>query len=183
MLNRVGLLDVRERPATKLSGGMKRRLGIAQALIGEPTIIVVDEPTVGLDPEERLRFRNLLADISQKKDVIIVLSTHIVGDISSTCEDMALLSDGKIVFNASPTELIAKAKGHCWQVSATEFELEKLKAEYSVISTVPVSGGYEVKIIGNELNGVSGTPTDPNLEDAYVYFMEVLESRDIERDE
>lgn len=93
MARKVGLFDVRERSANKLSGGMKRRLGIAQALIGSPKIIVVDEPTTGLDPEERIRFRNILSELSQQ-DIIIVLSTHIVGDISSVCQDLALLNKG-----------------------------------------------------------------------------------------
>ncbi|MCK5168762.1 MAG: ABC transporter ATP-binding protein, partial [Bacteroidales bacterium] len=92
-LDKVGPFDVRERSANKLSGGMKRRLGIAQALIGDPKIIVVDEPTTGLDPEERIRFRNILSELSQR-DVIIVLSTHIVGDISSICQNLALLNKG-----------------------------------------------------------------------------------------
>ena len=93
MLEQVGLYEVRDRQANKLSGGMKRRLGIAQALIGDPQIVIVDEPTTGLDPEERIRFRNLLSDMSQR-DIVIVLSTHIVGDISSTCNQMALLNKG-----------------------------------------------------------------------------------------
>ena len=91
MLENVGLFDVRERYANKLSGGMKRRLGIAQALIHHPKVIIVDEPTTGLDPEERIRFRNLLSEVSEN-DVTIILSTHIVGDISSTCNNMALMN-------------------------------------------------------------------------------------------
>jgi len=173
MLGKVGLLEVRERKANKLSGGMKRRLGIAQALIGRPKILIVDEPTVGLDPEERLRFRNLLADLS-RQEVIIVLSTHIVGDISSTCQEMALLNDGKIIFNASPSALVEKAKGHVWRVSATAFELEELKEKYPVISTIPSEKGYDVQLVGDDLTAYSGVPVEPNLEDAYVYFMEIV---------
>jgi len=176
MLERVGLFDVRERKANKLSGGMKRRLGIAQALIGEPQIIIVDEPTVGLDPEERLRFRNLLADLS-RKEVIIILSTHIVGDISSTCHDMALLNNGAVIFNASPTELVDKARGHVWQITASSHDLEQLKEKYPIISTIPAGDGYEVQIVGETLEGYSGKPVEPNLEDAYVYFMEILQGK------
>jgi ABC-type multidrug transport system ATPase subunit len=98
LLDQVGLLEVRDRQANRLSGGMKRRLGIAQALIGNPRIIVVDEPTTGLDPDERIRFRNILSQLSQH-DVTIILSTHIVGDISSTCQGMALLNKGELVFS------------------------------------------------------------------------------------
>jgi len=175
MLGQVGLHDVRERQANKLSGGMKRRLGIAQALIGDPEIIIVDEPTVGLDPEERLRFRNLLADLS-RQDVIIVLSTHIVGDISSTCHDMALLNDGKLIFNASPDELIAQAKGHVWQISAADRDLDRIKEKYPVISHIPAANGYEVRVVGDDLNEFSGKPVEPDLLDAYIYFMEGMET-------
>lgn len=180
MLEQVNLFDVRDRKCNKLSGGMKRRLGIAQALIGEPQIIIVDEPTVGLDPEERLRFRNVLADLS-RKDIIIILSTHIVGDISSTCQDMALLNKGGIVFNGSPEKLIDKAKGHVWRIAASDSELEKIKEAYPVISTVPSEHGYEVQVVGDELVGFSGKQVEPNLEDAYVYFMEVLQGDGMDR--
>ncbi|HZH73993.1 MAG TPA: ABC transporter ATP-binding protein, partial [Mariniphaga sp.] len=105
MLEEVGLYEARDRNANKLSGGMKRRLGIAQALINDPKVIIVDEPTTGLDPEERIRFRNLLANISTN-DVIIILSTHIVGDISSTCNNMALLNKGELAFVGSPEQLV-----------------------------------------------------------------------------
>jgi len=176
MLQRVGLFDVRERQANRLSGGMKRRLGIAQALIGDPKIIIVDEPTVGLDPEERLRFRNLLADLS-RQEVIIILSTHIVGDISSTCQDVALLNQGKIIFNASPTELIETARGHVWQITATDSDLDRIKEKYPVISTLPSAYGYEVQVVAEELSGYEGKLVEPNLEDAYVYYMEVLEGK------
>ena len=121
MLEEVGLFEVRDRNANKLSGGMKRRLGIAQALINDPKIIIVDEPTTGLDPEERIRFRNLLSTISTR-DVIIILSTHIVGDISSTCDNMALLNQGKLAFAGSPEQLVKQAEGHVWLIEATEQE-------------------------------------------------------------
>ena len=110
MLESVGLFDVRERYANKLSGGMKRRLGIAQALIHRPRLIIVDEPTTGLDPEERIRFRNLLAEVG-KQDVTIILSTHIVGDISSTCNCMALMNKGEVAFFGSPREMLQEAEG------------------------------------------------------------------------
>lgn len=172
-LDKVGLFDVRERSANKLSGGMKRRLGIAQALIGDPQIIIVDEPTTGLDPEERIRFRNILSEISQK-DVIIILSTHIVGDISSICQNLALLNKGKVGFNGSPEELINKTKGHVWQVNTSGFEYEMLKEKYAIISTIPSEEGWEVQLVGDELNVKHAIEIEPNLEHAYVYFMEYL---------
>lgn len=171
MLERVGLYEARDRMANRLSGGMKRRLGIAQALIGDPKIVVVDEPTTGLDPEERIRFRNLLTEMSQK-DIIIILSTHIVGDISSTCNNMALLNDGQVVFNQSPDKLIDKARGHAWLIHALDSELDQIKEKYPVIATIPSQNGWEVQVVADKLDGFPGKPIDPNLEHAYVYFME-----------
>jgi len=170
-LEQVGLFDVRERRASKLSGGMKRRLGIAQALIGEPQILVVDEPTTGLDPEERVSFRNLLGDISEG-ETIIILSTHIVGDISSTCRRLALLNRGELAYSGSPEELVDMARGHTWRVTALDNELEKLKKEYSVTSTFPAGDGWEVHLVAEELAGYDGEELEPDLEHAYVYFME-----------
>ncbi len=171
MLEQVGLYEARDRFANKLSGGMKRRLGIAQALIGEPKIVIIDEPTTGLDPEERIRFRNLLSEMSQK-DIIIILSTHIVGDISSTCNNMALLNNGEVVFNQAPEKLIEKSKGHVWQIEAIDSELEQIKEKYPVISTVPSEKGWEVQVVAEKLEEFPGKQIDPNLEHAYVYFVE-----------
>lgn len=173
LLEDVGLFDVRDRRASKLSGGMKRRLGIAQTLIGDPKIMVVDEPTVGLDPEERLRFRNLVADLS-RQEIIIILSTHIVGDISSTCGNMALLNSGRIVFNGSPDELTAAAEGKVWTISATDRELDYLKENYPVISSVPMEHGYQLRVVAEEVTGRAAEPVAPNLEDAYICFMQSI---------
>ncbi len=172
-LENVGLFDSRERQANNLSGGMKRRLGIAQALIGDPKIIVVDEPTTGLDPEERIRFRNILSELSQK-DVIIVLSTHIVGDISSVCNDLALLDEGRLQFKGSPEALVNKAKGHVWQVNTSGTEYDLIKEKYAVISTIPTDEGWEVQLVGQNIEAKNAIEIEPNLEHAYVYFMEYL---------
>jgi ABC-2 type transport system ATP-binding protein len=171
MLEEVGLYEARDRNANKLSGGMKRRLGIAQALINDPKIIIVDEPTTGLDPEERIRFRNLLSDLSTR-DVIIILSTHIVGDISSTCHNMALLNQGKLAFVGSPEQLVREAKGFVWLIQATETEYLEINEKYPVISTIPTEGGWEVQVVAAEINGYYGRQIEPNLEHAYVHFME-----------
>lgn len=171
MLEEVGLFEARDRNANKLSGGMKRRLGIAQALINDPKIIIVDEPTTGLDPEERIRFRNLLSTISTR-DVIIILSTHIVGDISSTCHNMALLNKGKLAFNGSPEDLVKEAEGNVWLINATEREYLEINEKYPVISTIPSEGGWEVQVVTNNINGYHGKQIEPNLEHAYVHFME-----------
>lgn len=171
MLEEVGLFEVRERYANKLSGGMKRRLGIAQALIGEPQIIIVDEPTTGLDPDERIRFRNLLTKISSR-DVIIVLSTHIVGDISSSCNQMALLRNGRLEYTGSPEVLINEAKGKVWRIHATHEQFDDINVNFNVISTIPSIGGWDLEVVADSVNGYNAEAIDPNLEHAYVYYME-----------
>lgn len=171
LLEEVGLFDVRSRKASKLSGGMKRRLGIAQALINEPQIIIVDEPTTGLDPEERIRFRNLLARVGSK-DVSIILSTHIVADISSICEHMALLNKGQIAFSGSPEELIRQAKGHVWSIYASEKEYIEVNQKYEVVATVMMKDGWKITVVADEVVGYEAEAVQPNLEHAYVYFVE-----------
>jgi len=171
LLDQVGLLEVRDRQANKLSGGMKRRLGIAQALIGNPKLIVVDEPTTGLDPDERIRFRNILSQLSQK-DVTIILSTHIVGDISSTCQGMALLNKGNLAFSGSPEKLVNNADGHVFKLYLNQYEYDRVKEQYNVISTIPIETGWEVQIVSDEVPDFKSTKITPNIEHAYVYYME-----------
>lgn len=172
LLNQVGLLEVRDRQANKLSGGMKRRLGIAQALIGNPRLIVVDEPTTGLDPDERIRFRNILSQLSQQ-DVTIILSTHIVGDISSTCQGMALLNRGELVFSGPPENLVRQAEGHVFRLQLSPGEYETAKEKYNVISTIPVETGWEVQVVADNVPEFdSASVITPNIEHAYVYYME-----------
>jgi len=171
LLDQVGLLEVRDRQANRLSGGMKRRLGIAQALIGNPGIIVVDEPTTGLDPDERIRFRNILSQLSQH-EVTIILSTHIVGDISSTCQVMALLNRGELVFSGSPENLVKLAEGHVFKLNLSQWEYDKVKEKYNVISTIPVGDGWEVQIVSDDIPEFNPVEIIPNIEHAYVYYME-----------
>ncbi len=171
LLDQVGLLEVRDRQANRLSGGMKRRLGIAQALIGSPKIIVVDEPTTGLDPDERIRFRNILSQLSQH-EVTIILSTHIVGDISSTCQGMALLNKGELVFSGSPENLVKQAEGHVFKLILNPYDYDRVKEHYNVISTIPVEAGWEVQIVSDQAPDFSSSLIVPNIEHAYVYFME-----------
>lgn len=173
MLHKVGLFEVRDRWANRLSGGMKRRLGIAQAIIGNPKVIIVDEPTTGLDPEERIRFRNILSEVSDK-DVIIILSTHIVGDISSTCKKLALLNRGELKFEGSPDEMIELATGKVWEIFVTDIELQEIKEKYPIISTIPSDGGWDIQIVTEKPEGYAGKPITPNIEHAYVYFMDYL---------
>lgn len=173
MLRKVGLFEVRDRWANRLSGGMKRRLGIAQAIIGNPKVIIVDEPTTGLDPEERIRFRNILSDISDK-DTTIILSTHIVGDISSTCKKLALLNRAELKFEGSPDEMIELSRGKVWEIFVTDAEYEEIKDKYPIISTIPAAGGLEIQVVAEQVEGYSAKQIEPNLEHAYVYYMDYL---------
>ncbi|GHV68057.1 multidrug ABC transporter ATP-binding protein [Bacteroidia bacterium] len=173
MLHKVGLFEVRDRWAGKLSGGMKRRLGIAQAIIGDPKVIIVDEPTTGLDPEERIRFRNILSQISGD-DVIIILSTHIVGDISSTCKKLALLNRGELKFEGTPDDMVGLAEGKVWEVFIPDEEFKDIKEKYPIISTIPANGGWDIQIVAEEPGGSNWKSIPPNIEHAYVYFMDYL---------
>ena len=171
MLESVGLFEFRNRMANKLSGGMKRRLGIAQALIAHPSIIIVDEPTTGLDPEERIRFRNLLSVLG-RSETIIILSTHIVGDISSTCNQMALLNEGSLIYQGTPDKLVELAQGHVWRCEVSPVQYEQLKEEVPVISTIPSGGGWEIQFVGEKPAYIDAIPVEPNLEHAYVHYMD-----------
>ena len=167
----VGLDDVADRKVKKLSGGMVRRLGVAQALIHEPRILVVDEPTVGLDPEERLHFRQMMAKLGQ--DRIIVLSTHIVADLGSGCSDLALIDHGKVEFRGSPTELMTRAKGSVFEIRVSPKDEAEITADLEVVSRE--EKGNEVFIRAVTSNGklpAGAKPVDnPNLEEAYLAFM------------
>jgi ABC-2 type transport system ATP-binding protein len=177
MLEKVGLADAARRKVKALSGGMLRRLGIAQALISDPKLLIVDEPTVGLDPEERIRFRGLLQDIG--KEIVIILSTHIVGDISSTCENLVILDEGKVMYRGSPPNLTAKAEGKAWETVAEEKDLPEIKKRFSVISTAPRGDRLHLRLVGEgSANGLELKPVNPNLEDAYINFMGGLEEED-----
>ncbi|HHL72435.1 MAG TPA: ABC transporter ATP-binding protein [Bacteroidetes bacterium] len=170
MLEKVSLLSARDRKVKTYSGGMLRRLGIAQALVHDPALLIVDEPTVGLDPEERIRFRNLLTEIS--RDKIIILSTHIVGDISSTCEDIAILSHGRLVFRGSPGELTRKAAEKVWLLECDERDFAEVAEHLQIISTIPAGGRLQMRVVGEYQARFSMQQTTANLEDAYIYFME-----------
>ena len=171
MLTQVGLFEFRNRLANKLSGGMKRRLGIAQALIAYPAIVIVDEPTTGLDPEERIRFRNILSDLGMS-ETIIILSTHIVGDISSTCNQMALLNEGELVYNGTPDKLVDLTRGYVWSAEVDQQQYDLLKVDYPIISTIPSGAGWEIQFVGDKPDGIDAREIMPNLEHAYVHFME-----------
>jgi ABC-type multidrug transport system ATPase subunit len=165
LLNQVNLWNVRKKAIAGFSGGMRQRFGIAQALIGDPRLIIVDEPTAGLDPEERNRFLNLLAEIGE--NVVVILSTHIVEDVSDLCPAMAIICDGRIVSEGAPVDLVAKLKGRIWKKIIDKSELEAAKARYNVISTRLLAGRTVIHILSDDNPGDGFTPVEGGLEDVY----------------
>jgi ABC-2 type transport system ATP-binding protein len=165
LLRQVNLWDHRKRALAGYSGGMRQRFGIAQALIGAPRLIIVDEPTAGLDPEERNRFLNLLAEIGE--NVVVILSTHIVADVADLCPAMAVICDGRIVRQGAPAELIASLAGRIWQKSVDKEELAELRAHRQVISSRLIAGRTVVHVLADEAPGKGFAPTPGGLEDVY----------------
>lgn len=170
MLENVGMSEFKNRKIGQLSGGMKRRIGIAQALVGDPRIVIVDEPTAGLDPEERVRFRGILSRYA-KSDRTIILSTHIVEDIYQLCEQVAVLRGGKLFYNGSTDALLDKVKGKVKIIDVfSEQELSGLQDQTVVLSVAYTGGGIKARIM-DEAGIFNQTPTKETLEDAYVYCM------------
>ena len=169
VLEDVALYEVGDRRTSTFSGGMRRRLGIAQAILADPEFIIVDEPTVGLDPEERLRFRGILGRLGATRAILI--STHIVGDISSTCEDLAVLRQGQLIFHGAPEDFVAKAEGKTWILQTGDDDFEAIANRFSVVNISADGIGMELRIVGDAVPPPTATPAPPNLEDAYIYFM------------
>ncbi|PKP51770.1 MAG: multidrug ABC transporter ATP-binding protein [Bacteroidetes bacterium HGW-Bacteroidetes-12] len=165
LLQKVNLYEQRNKSVKGFSGGMKQRVGIAQALIGNPQLIIVDEPTAGLDPGERNRFHNLLADVGQ--EVIIILSTHIVDDVRELCSKMAIMNLGQLVFHGSPTDVIQELKGKVWQKSIARTEVAEYQQKYQVISDKMIAGTPLIHVL-SETNPSNGFElVEPNLEDVF----------------
>lgn len=171
LLRRVNLQKNIKTKVKAMSGGMKRRLGIAQAILHDPKVLIVDEPTAGLDPEERVRFRNLLTEIAE--DRIVILSTHIVGDIEATCEKIAVMDEGSLIYQGTVTELLRHAKGKVYTAKISRMEMEEIKKKYLVTSMLVQSSEAEVRFIVNDEKKVfkGAQPCTPNVEDAYMYLM------------
>ena len=165
LLKQTNLFDVRDKALGGYSGGMRQRFGIAQALLGNPKLIIVDEPTAGLDPEERVRFHNLLAEIGEQ--VIVVLSTHIVSDVSDLCPNMAIINQGQVLLTGKPDELTRRLTGRLWATSVPRAELAAAKQTYPVISTRLISGQTRIHVIGDSQPGPQFTAVAPELEDTY----------------
>ena len=169
LLHRVNLWDVRKKAVSSYSGGMKQRFGIAQALIGEPTLIVVDEPTAGLDPGERNRFYNLLSEIGE--NVVVILSTHIVQDVMELCNNMAIIHQGRVLFSGTPQAAVNGLSGKIWAKSITKADLPTYQQTHSVISSKLVGGKPQIHVLSEVDPGDGFRAAEPDLED--VFFSEI----------
>ena len=165
LLEQVNLYGVRRKALAGFSGGMRQRFGIAQALIGDPALIIVDEPTAGLDPEERNRFLNLLAEIGES--VAVILSTHIVEDVADLCQAMAVIAGGRIVRQGAPATLMAELDGRIWSRAADKSEVPALRERYDLISTRLSGGRTVVHVVADADPGEGFTPHRGGLEDVY----------------
>jgi len=168
MLEMVNLHNVAKRAVGGFSGGMKQRLGIAQALINDPDLVIVDEPTAGLDPEERVRFRNVLADVGLGK--LVILSTHIVSDVESVATHIAIMNAGAIIACATPEELMRGAEGSVWELVVPSERFDELRRTARVSSAVRKSDGVHVRIVSSD-EPRGATAAEPTLEDAFLYTM------------
>lgn len=168
LLQKVNLTEHRKKKVKALSGGMKRRLGIAQALLNNPKVLIVDEPTAGLDPEERIRFRNLLSEVAEER--IVILSTHIVGDIEAACENIAILDSGKVLYQGTVNRLLAEADGSVYTKITDKEELASLKKDLFITSMHMQGSDISVRFLtDHKVPGAHACA--PNIEDAYMYYL------------
>ncbi len=172
MLERVNLYQHRKKAISGFSGGMKQRFGIAQALIGDPKLLIVDEPTAGLDPGERNRFYNLLSEVGE--NVVVILSTHIVQDVKELCTNMAIIHQGKVQYSGPPSQAEEQLRGKVWQKSITRQELDDHRQRYRVISTKLVAGRPLIHVLSEERPDAGFSAVEPDLED--VFFSRVQQA-------
>ena len=165
-LEKVRLVEVANRQVKTYSGGMKRRLGVAQAILGQPKLLIVDEPTAGLDPEERVRLRNLLSDMATRSTVI--LSTHIIEDISQSCHDLAVIERGNVLFHGTPQTLISKVRGQVWAVTTAG---ERPAGSLTIVSSLQLQAATQYRVLGLPSAQYRPTPVEPSLEDGYIWLM------------
>ncbi|HEY6541605.1 MAG TPA: ABC transporter ATP-binding protein [Ktedonobacteraceae bacterium] len=179
LLETVSLTAVARRKLKTFSSGMKRRIGIAQALLNDPQLLIVDEPTAGLDPEERIRFRNLLSDLGGERTIL--LSTHIVEDIAQTCRHLAVLKNGRVVFQGTTIDLIGQARGKVWIVTANGNRSSRPAGEITVVSTMHMETSVQYRVVGNlaPSNEFEAVLTEPGLEDSYVWLMREQRAQEV----
>ena len=169
LLHQVNLWEVRKQKLGGYSGGMRQRFGVAVALLGDPSLVIVDEPTAGLDPAERVRFLNLLSALGENS--VVLLSTHIVDDVSELCTRMAIIDHGEILLEAEPLRAVADLRGQIWRRVISKSELEALQREYAVISTKLLAGRTVVRVYGHMAPDTGFEPAEPDLEDVYFSTM------------
>ena len=165
LLELVNLANAAKRPLGSYSGGMRQRVGIAQALLNDPQLLIVDEPTAGLDPEERVRFRNLLSELSGER--IVILSTHIVSDIEAIATELAILSHGRLLTHAVPEKLLEEARGRVWEMVVAAADLPEVRVQHRISNVAHRSDGVHVRVFAESSPSPSAQRVDPSLEDAY----------------
>jgi ABC-2 type transport system ATP-binding protein len=168
-LHLVGLDEAADRRLGDFSGGMRQRVGIAQALLNDPALLIVDEPTVGLDPEERMRFRHLLTDLAGQR--LVMLSTHIVSDVEASATSLAVMAAGKLRFHGTPEELLARAEGQVWEWTLPAEQLPQLRAQYTLCASLRRPDGVRVRVVHPERPQADAQPVSPGLEDAYTWLL------------
>jgi len=176
LLEMVGLADVAKRKLKGYSGGMKRRVGLAQALLTNPQFLIVDEPTAGLDPEERIRIRTMLSELALAGERVIILSTHIVEDVAQTCRRLIILHKGQVRFDGAPEQLAALAEGRTWQITTSNGARPE---HLTVVSILPRASGIEYRVVGEARPEDHATPVAPGMEDGYLWLMAGIGAKEV----
>jgi ABC-2 type transport system ATP-binding protein len=174
LLHMLNLADVAKQPLSSFSGGMKQRIGIAQALLNDPKLLIVDEPTVGLDPQERARFRDLLSDMSG--DRVIILSTHIVSDVESIADNIAMLRDGELLAYAKPESLLAGLRHAVWQCTVPKVQVAAMAQEFCISQSVRQADGMQLRIVSHQSPCAGAKNIPPTLEDVFLYYCQSSQS-------